>query len=1529
MPKKIKYFAGIAAAQAAQKNERLGTLSPFDFEAIATRGRMARFKEAAARRLLLLIYPFARRFKPLLKFGGVLHVTRAEQVREVLSRPDDFNVPFGPEMGELGDGAIFLLGLDGPPHDRMLKVLRAIVRREDAERMAAWSFDFAESLLENHAGRIDVVGDLIKRVPAEICLRYFGLSCDEVDAFADWTVALSALLFGDPTGKPEVRKLAMNAKRRLGIVLDDAIARTKTNHRRGLLDPVRAETLVERLVLIQDEHDLSDIELRAILMGMATGFIPTNSLAASNMLTVLLEHPEAFAMATQAARSNDRETMRRIVLEAGRMKPALSPGQWRHAPRDTYLAVDGRLRAIKGGTTLLVSTMSAMRDPREVIDPGTFRIDRTNPDGSMQDPDLVFGAGSHVCIGKHLAIEQISALFTALLRRDGLRVSPGKAGRLRSIGSFPRSREMVWDTPASQQSMFLVIVPIANSESKDVIDRALAGFGNPAGPAVKAALDATGLVHFCSLATIQSDVGLHLVFELSVDGTPERALETIAADAGDVLRPAFALAGLGPDEDLAHFLKRHIVELHGKPWGATGLNYNGLSEFSVKLVEKQARFADFAGRVLRDYVASETARGSHPMLTLAHLRRVLRHDPAFVAEATPAQLALIDEAKAQGYDVFHLMAERGRFKLTSYRETTTVKALGKFLVSRDGRIVLWPVLALLVLFGLSMWPMAKGLLVWKVLATLAKAVLATGLVIAVVVGLFLARLRHAEKTDVPDTSEAPLSKLRAIMEKENPPGFAQNHIMAVGKIKPGPFRAFTHAFALWGIRNLIAYRFRPGLVRGMGTIHYARWWRLPGTDVAAFYSNFDGSWESYLEDFISRAHRGQTASWSNWQGFPRTKFMIKMGADDGDAFKRWERIQQQVVPFWYSRFPALSSEHVRNNALIHSGVALAKSATDCEEWLRCFGSMPRVANRIETDEVQALVFRGLKRLPYSVALAVRLPVGGEALGEWLCWIRGKAMQAELSLDAGQLAVLVDEGVLLPVARSLGRPGEYALAHAMTVAFGDRPLTGDSTMGSVAQLSTDEYDRSGLARRDAKAAMRQAVFLGLSAAGMARFNAPNTAPGTLLEAFPSAYRMGMAARARINGDIHASGPEHWRWQDDPYTVDGTEAVLMLYASTPAELARLRQVHELLLLNHGGTVLSATDCAPAFFEPEKIEFEHFGYRDGISQPVIRGTSRSIRSVPERDVVEPGEFILGYKDSAGYFPPSPLLPREADVSGALPVPIEANLSRFPDFGEKSLSEGPRDLGRNGTYLVLRELKQDVAGFEAFVEAAADQLNNGALCELYRLTGQAADKDWIKAKLMGRWPNGRPLIGNPVNVPSSASTREAEHSNDFVYGEDDPQGLACPFGSHIRRTNPRDSRQPGDVKEQEITNRHRLLRRGRTYVRAETGEKGLLFASICADIERQFEFVQQFWANAPAFHGLAREPDPIAGSDPLDPASGCPIGRVFTIPTAAGPVQLSGLKNHVQTMGGGYFFMPSRSALGWLTESALRSAAIRNAAS
>ncbi len=1531
----VKYFAGIEAAQRATVAVGPTQLDPFDFNVLAETSLWARLKSAITGALLGPLYAFSRAFVPIMPLAGFLHVTRDAQVREILLRPADFRTPFGPEMAELGDGATFLLGLDGPEHDRLHAILSQVIRREDGAMIAALATRFGAALLENSAGRIDVVADLLKRVPAEICLRYFGLKYDDVDALGDWTMAVSALLFGDPFGDPLTRALALNGTRRLRFVIDDALSRTQMLHRQGKLPDIGG-TLIERLVLLQRDQGVTDAEIRAVLIGLATGFIPTNTLAATRMLQVLIDRPDAMAAARAAALADDLPAMRRIVFECGRLNPALLPGQWRYCPQDTSISVDGRKRTIKAGTVLLVSTMSAMRDRRAIDEPNRFWPNRTGADGLWHEPDLVFGIGSHSCMGKHLAIEQISALLTVLLKQSGLMPAQGAAGRMKWTGPFPRHLEMTFDTPASQQSMFLIISRVAAGVAKEQIDAQLATLGNPAGEAMRKALDATGIVHFSSLATIAHEAGIDLVWELSVDGTQDAAVVALANATSALLIPVFAQSGLAPGNDFAIFLKGHIVNLHGMPWGANGLNYNGLGEFPVAAVAKQARFARFVERVLADFLASDASRGSHAMLALTYVRRMLNQDRIFALTATPSQRALMQEAAEEGFDAYRMEPADVGLKLAEYRDKTNTEAATAFLTSRDGLVITLPALALFTWFA---WLFAtsdpSAGLVWRYVGTGLRALLATVITSAVAVATFFLLIRRAETADRVDTAPAPLDHIAAIARIEDAPGYAQNHILAIGVMKPGPLRAFAHAFALWANRILIKYFYRPGFVTNMGTIHYARWWRLPGSNRAAFYSNFDGSWENYLEDFITRTHWGQTAVWSNWQGFPETRYLAFAGAEQGDHFKRWVRAHQQIVPFWYSRFPALTSDQIRNNALIHSGVARAHSNTEAEEWLRCFGSMPRVENLIETDEVQALVFTGLKRLLFSTCLVLELPKGAQ-LGDWLSWIRG----ATLAFDPGQeggtgamVSGLMAQGVIVPVYGRSGTIDGYSLAHSLTLTFGDRPLVGDASIYDTAPSSVDADAATHperLARADAGKAARRAVFLGCSASGLEHFAVPNARAGTLLDGFPPAFCMGMAQRGRILGDLGPHDAGQWRWHD------GTaEAILLVYAETPDDLAFATQVHRTLLENHDGKVIAQTDCAPA--DPDRPECEHFGYRDGIAQPVIRGTQRATRGAPPRDVLEPGEFILGYKNGEGFFPPSPLLPGEADMALELPILSEGDLGRFPDFGDQSFGVAPRDFGRNGSFLAIRELAQDVDGFEAFAERKAAELLGNAASEtqtayrdLYKLIGQFPDKDWIKAKLMGRWPNGRPLVGNPVNTssptfgdPDAAACLAAETENDFTYGSDDPQGLACPFGAHIRRTNPRDSRQPGDAREQVITNRHRLLRRGRTYTRRNadgTTEKGMVFAGVCADLERQFEFVQQAWANTSSFHGLSQEPDPIFGSDFPDPVSGDISPRGFTIPTPAGPIKLSGMQSFVTVKAGGYFFLPSRSALTWLTDVALQ---------
>ena len=148
----------------------------------------------------------------------------------------------------------------------------------------------------------------------------------------------------------------------------------------------------------------------------------------------------------------------------------------------------------------------------------------------------------------------------------------------------------------------------------------------------------------------------------------------------------------------------------------------------------------------------------------------------------------------------------------------------------------------------------------------------------------------------------------------------------------------------------------------------------------------------------------------------------------------------------------------------------------------------------------------------------------------------------------------------------------------------------------------------------------------------------------------------------------------------------------------------------------------------------------------------------------------------------------------------------------------------------------------------------------------------------------------------------------NDFLFGVEDPQGLRCPYGAHVRRVNPRDSLSPGSQDQIGISNRHRIIRVGRGYLGKDgTTTEGLMFMCLNGDIERQFEFIQQTWMGSTKFHGLTGESDPLASRGGEDENS-------FSIPTRRGPIRMQGLPQFVTMRGGGYFFLPGRQLLMFL---------------
>ena len=399
----------------------------------------------------------------------------------------------------------------------------------------------------------------------------------------------------------------------------------------------------------------------------------------------------------------------------------------------------------------------------------------------------------------------------------------------------------------------------------------------------------------------------------------------------------------------------------------------------------------------------------------------------------------------------------------------------------------------------------------------------------------------------------------------------------------------------------------------------------------------------------------------------------------------------------------------------------------------------------------------------------------------------------------------------------------------------------------------------------------------------------------LEMFANEFQEGMTGtehRQRILGDRGESAPEHWRWGGSTPPV---HILLMLYA---IDEATLNLFYELQAQDFASSGIAQIDKLETYRLPKRGE--HFGFRDDIADPVIAGTNR--QGAPE-NTINAGEFILGYANGYGQYTNSPAVSAERDPGNFL----------TPALNRLEL----RDFGRNGSYLVFRQLSQDVRLFWKFVDEATQ--SDGSSNPEARLK--------LAAKMVGRWPSGVPLAVSP----EQQDRPDLAEKNDFLYHDIDAAGFKCPFGAHIRRMNPRDSLQPdsGSKESLERANRHRILRRGRSYGRplaesmhpdeilaaADSGEeRGLHFICFNANIGRQFEFIQHTWANNPKFNGLYDEGDPLIGDrnpnqDVRDSSS-----DKFTVQATPVRQRVSDLPRFVQVRGGAYFFMPGINAVRFL---------------
>jgi hypothetical protein len=197
--------------------------------------------------------------------------------------------------------------------------------------------------------------------------------------------------------------------------------------------------------------------------------------------------------------------------------------------------------------------------------------------------------------------------------------------------------------------------------------------------------------------------------------------------------------------------------------------------------------------------------------------------------------------------------------------------------------------------------------------------------------LFVIVLLFHEMRDQSIQARAAVHAEPALIAKEDIQ--VQNQLTHLVDIKPGLFRLFTLQAVLWAINLLAIHWFNRGSLGGIPTIHFARWVLIDNKKRLLFFSNFDGSWDNYLGDFVDKASVGLTAVWSNTCDFPKTWFLAWAGATDVESFKQWARDHQVQTQVWYSSCPHATVRNVMNNMQVHAGLQQPMDA-QAELWLQ-------------------------------------------------------------------------------------------------------------------------------------------------------------------------------------------------------------------------------------------------------------------------------------------------------------------------------------------------------------------------------------------------------------------------------------------------------------------------------------------------------------------------------------------------------------------------------------------------------------------
>jgi len=450
-----------------------------------------------------------------------------------------------------------------------------------------------------------------------------------------------------------------------------------------------------------------------------------------------------------------------------------------------------------------------------------------------------------------------------------------------------------------RQSPFTIVTPVRPGHV-DELSQHLAAIGDSVDDTPHLRLGDLDGLHYASFVIFDAEAPApFLLFEGNVDGPVQSFVARMVAEKGRDLDTiyrhcvGYPEAGSQQPSAVASYLMDRDI-------GADTF-YVGWPGRCVQDICREQDLRDLLNKLLDEQQASGALDGLAPHAIRARLQQLVSADPSFSWASSPPPAPFLVRHGDQ-----------------LLKGTLTAAAVSLAVTARvavcSSRRRAWRARAALLLLG--------GL-----------------------VGGVAHTLRKAERSDdVRDAARDPdwetefnqwSTKLRKIVQRENVQG--QNHLASIVRIKEGRFRLVLLSVVLWALNLLARAFYNRGQLGPITSIHFARWVKTADNRHLVFLSNFDGSWESYLNDFIDLASEGLTAAWSNTDnevGFPSARWLVKDGARDEARFKAFARRSQARTLAWYSAYPDLSSPNIANNKIIRE--QLFGQLGDAEAWLRRF-----------------------------------------------------------------------------------------------------------------------------------------------------------------------------------------------------------------------------------------------------------------------------------------------------------------------------------------------------------------------------------------------------------------------------------------------------------------------------------------------------------------------------------------------------------------------------------------------------------------